>query len=65
MAIQHQHKFYFVTTKKEFEPLNPEKYQEEDLYKMVEYAVLMCNSPCNAVKKVIVKKEVKLDEAEE
>jgi hypothetical protein len=60
--FKHTHKHYFVTNKTEFEPVDPDKYEEEDLYRKNEYAILMCNSPCNDVKKVIVRKEVKLDE---
>lgn len=57
----HIHKHYFVQNKYEFELLDPEKFGE-DIYKRVEYTYLMCNSPCNHVKKVIVKKELSLDE---
>jgi hypothetical protein len=46
----------------EFEAIDPEKFAEEDLFKKKEYALLMCNSPCNDVKKVIIRKELKLDE---
>lgn len=59
---KHVHKHYFVTQKTEFEAIDPEKFGEEDLYRKIDYAVLMCNSPCNDVKKVIIKKGVSLDE---
>jgi hypothetical protein len=55
--LPHKHKHYFVTLKTEFEPIDPSEFDEDDLFKKVEYAVLMCNSPCNDVKKVIVRKE--------
>ena len=64
----HVHKYYFTTSKKEFEPINPDAYASTpelaglDLYEMVEYAVLMCNSPCNDVKKVMIRKEISPDE---
>jgi hypothetical protein len=64
----HVHKYYFTTSKKEFEPINPDSYGDVlalaglDLYEMVEYAVLMCNSPCNDVKKVIIHKETSYNE---
>lgn len=57
----HRHKHYLADTKIVFEPVDPEKFGEEDLYKRVEYAVLMCNSPCNDVKKVEIRKETKLN----
>ena len=57
----HFHKHYLVNTKFEFEPLDPEEHGE-DAYRRVEYAVMMCNSPCNNVKKVKVEKELTLDE---
>lgn len=59
---KHVHKHYFVKNSKEFEPIDPDKYGVEDMYIMKEYALLMCNSPCNDVKKVIVRKEVRLDD---
>lgn len=67
-VLPHRHKFYFVTVKKEFEPvgmldsMSLDSEKEKDLYEMREYAYLMCNSPCNKVKKVIVEKEVKANE---
>lgn len=64
--LPHKHKHYFVTVKKEFEPIEMLDAMnidsDQDLYVMREYAYLMCNSPCNDVKKVIVRKEVKADE---
>jgi hypothetical protein len=63
----HKHKHYMVTTKKEFEPIDPSIYQDipeladADLYEMIEYAYLMCNSPCNDIKKVVVRKEISLN----
>lgn len=52
--MDHKHRYYFQTTKKEFLPVDPEKHNEEDLYKMVEFAILMCN--CTDVIKVKVEK---------
>lgn len=49
----HSHNHRFQTTKKEFIPLDPEKYGE-DIYKMIEYAILLC--VCKDVVKVEVKK---------
>lgn len=46
----HQHKFYYMTTKTTFEPVGDD---DSDLYRRVEYFYLMCNSPCNAVKRVV------------
>lgn len=57
---RHEHKHYFSSTKTEFEQLNPSIYGE-DIYKRVDYAYLMCNSPCNDIKKVVVKKEPSSD----
>lgn len=54
---KHVHKHYFISNKTEFEAVDPEKYGEEDLYKKVDYVLLMCNSPCNDVKKVVVRKD--------
>ena len=62
LPIKHKHKHYFTTTKTEFEPVNPEKYNEEDLYKRTEYAYMMCNSPCNNVKKIKVVKGMSLED---
>ena len=58
---KHVHKYYFSDNKIVFEPIDPEKFGEEDLYKRVEYAILMCNSPCNDVKKVEIRKEVNIN----
>lgn len=58
---KHVHKHYFTQTKFEFEPLDPNEFGE-DTYRRVEYAYMMCNSPCNHVKKSKVEKELKLDE---
>lgn len=60
MGLPHQHKFYYVSIKHEFEPLDPEQFGE-DIYRRIEYMYLMCNSPCNAVKKVVVNKEFRDD----
>jgi hypothetical protein len=60
--VKHVHRHYMTDTKVMFEPVSPEKYGEEDLYKRVEYAILMCNSPCNDVKKVTVKKEAQIND---
>lgn len=59
-AVRHTHKHYFAQTKYEFEPLDPEEHGEE-AYRRVEYAVMMCNSPCNHVKKIEVVKGVPLN----
>lgn len=60
-ASKHIHKHYFVKNIKEFEAIDPDKFGAEDLYVLREYALLMCNSPCNDIKKVIIRKELKLD----
>lgn len=49
----HQHKFYYMTSKSVFEPVQLEHYKDKNLYERIEYIYLMCNSPCNAVKRVL------------
>lgn len=62
---EHKHKHYFVKNTVEFEAVDPEKFDQEDLFHKKEYALLMCNSPCNDVKKVIIRKEIRLDEQQD
>lgn len=61
MELPHRHRHYFTTTKTEFEPLDPEEFGE-DAYRRAEFAYMMCNSPCNHVKKVPVHKEAHLED---
>ena len=41
--MHHEHRYKLSMTKKEFLPVNPEIYEESDLYKMVEYAYHVCS----------------------
>lgn len=55
----HKHKHYFVKNVKEFEQLDSDN---PEIYELVEYALVMCNSPCNHIKKVRIYKEDEVDE---
>lgn len=59
----HKHRYHLQSTKKEFEPVQPELFEGSDIagldvYVMVEYAYLMCMDPsCNHVYKIIIQRE--------
>lgn len=51
--LPHRHKYMLVNTKKEFEPVDPEEVQGiSDLYRMVDYAIMVCYCT-DVIKKVI------------
>lgn len=58
---KHDHRWFVTTTKKEFEPVDPNLVDGRlDFYVMVEYAYLMC--ACTTVKKVVVKSDMEVDD---
>lgn len=54
---KHEHRWMFLTTKKEFEPLPYDDFDAPNLLRMVEYAYMICNGCENVVKDRVKTKE--------